>query len=116
MRQSPDGDARVFLFVCRTLVEIRDQHDVAIQVASGNHQLLPIAGPDEVPDQLTLEVSQLLCRTSAERLFPDVAHAPTRQYVLQSTPISGPTEYLHPCRSLKRMKVLSVRRGYSGKN
>jgi hypothetical protein len=71
-------------------VEIRDQHDVAVQVPAGNHQLLAVVGPVEVPDQLALEVGDLLGWASGQRLLPDVAHASTGQCVVNCAPITGP--------------------------
>ena len=94
------------------LVDIRDQHNVAIQVPAGDRQLLAVVGPVEFPNQFALEVSDLPRWTSGKRLLPDVAHAPTCQYVVKSTPVTRPAEYLHPRRSLEGMKHFPALREY----
>ena len=92
------------------LVEIRDQHNVAIQVPAGNCQLLAVVGPVEVPNQFALEVGDLPGRASGKRLLPDVARASTRQCIVKSTPITGPAEYLYTCRRLEGVEDFSALR------
>ena len=92
------------------LVEIRDQHNVAIQVPAGDCQLFAVVGPVEVPNQFALEMGDLLGRTSAKRLLPEVAGASTRQYVVKIAPITGPAKYLYTCRSLEAVEDFSTLR------
>src|ERR1700751_429621 len=72
----------------QSLMEIRDQHNVAVQVPAGNCQLLAVVGPVEVPNQFALEVGDLFGRASDQRLLPDVARASTRQCIVKSPPIN----------------------------
>ena len=52
------------------LLEVRNQHDIAIAISARKGKLLAVLRPGEVKDQGSFEVRQLFRRSSGERLFP----------------------------------------------
>src|SRR5690349_13264777 len=79
------------------LLEIRDEYDVAVEVAARQSKLLSVERPGVIQDQIVLEVGQLLWRSAGQRLFPEITDAIARQHVVQRFAIRRPVECEHGC-------------------
>lgn len=79
------------------LLEVRNQHDVAIEVSAGERELLAIERPCKVKNQVGSEVSKLSWSTASDRLFPQIANTVTGKNIVKRFAVRRPTWSKQSC-------------------